>query len=209
MIWKVQKSVYVLSSAPRCWQDHLGDILRKSVLSQHACTCLWTHPTKRVSLAFPLTICFWPERARLSQKSTPQLRRDLELKSSELTTKPTRYLGRTLVRTKEVYNFGSDASCVQDMLEEFNMSALESTPSLRWDCRETDEVGLPANEQKVYRHLVGKLLRIGGKGFIEYWSRKRHGHEKHHVNPSIPPWKPWNHGSAADDFQLGSCETSS
>ena len=99
-----------------------------------------------------------------------------------------------------MYNFDSDASCVQDMLEEFNMSALESTPALRWNRREADEVELPANEQKVYRHLVGKLLRIGGKGFIEYWSRKRHGHEKHQVNPAIPPWKPWNHDSAADDF---------
>ena len=60
-----------------------------------------------------------------------------------------------------MYNFGVHASYVEDMLEEFNMSALESTPALRWDCRETDEVGLQANEQEVYRHLVGKQLRIG------------------------------------------------
>ena len=103
------------------------------------------------------------------------------------------------------------------MLEEFNMSALESTLALRWERREADEVELPANEQKVYRHLVGKLLRIGladqrcamGKASSSHWSTKRHGHEKHQVNPAIPPWKPWNHDSAADDFQLGSCVTSS
>ena len=77
----------------------------------------------------------------------PELRHNLELKSSELTTKPTRYLGRTLVRTKEGYNFGSDASCVQDMLEEFNMSALESTPALRWNRREADEKDLPASAE--------------------------------------------------------------
>ena len=31
---------------------------------------------------------------------------------------------------------------------------------------------------------------------------ERHGHEKHQINPAIPPWKPWNHDSAADDTQL-------
>ena len=71
----------------------------------------------------------------------------LELKSSEVTTKPTRYLERTQVRTKEGYNFGSDASCVQDMLKEFNMSALESTPALSWNRREADEKDLPASAE--------------------------------------------------------------
>ena len=188
MIWKVQKSVYVLRKAPRCWQDHLGDILRKSgLVSNMLDTCLWTHPTKRVSLVFHVDDLLLARTRQIVTEILPELRGDLELKCSEVTTKPTRYLERTLVRTKEGYNCGVHASYVQDMLEEFNMSALESTPALRWDCRETDEVGLPANEQKVYRHLVGKLLRIGGKGFIEYWSRERHGREKHQVNPAIPP----------------------
>ena len=86
-----------------------------------------------------------------------ELSRDLELKSSEVTTKPTRYLGRTLVKIKE-YNFGIDASHVESMLEEFNMSALKSSPTLRWERRETDEKEMPASEQRVYLQLVGKLL---------------------------------------------------
>ena len=75
-----------------------------------------------------------------------ELSRDLELKSSDVTTKPTRYLGRTLVKTKEVYNFGVDASYVESMLEEFNMSALNSSPTLRWKRRETDEKAMLASE---------------------------------------------------------------
>ena len=46
------------------------------------------------------------------------------------------------------------------MLEEFNMTALKSTPTLRWERRETDEEELPANQQKVHRQLVGKLSWI-------------------------------------------------
>ena len=42
-----------------------------------------------------------------------ELSRDVELKSSEVTTKPTRYLGRTLVKTMEGYNFAVDASYVE------------------------------------------------------------------------------------------------
>ena len=85
------------------------------------------------------------------------LSRDLELQSGEVTTKPTRYLGRILAKIKE-FNFGVDASHVERMLEEFNMSALKSSPTLRWKRRETDEKELPASEQRVYRQLVGKLL---------------------------------------------------
>ena len=89
-----------------------------------------------------------------------ELSRDLELKSSEVTTKPTRYLERTLLQTKKGYNFRVDASCVESMLEEFNMSALKSSPTLRWECRETDEREMLASEQRVFRQLVGKVLWI-------------------------------------------------
>ena len=45
---------------------------------------------------------------------------------------------------------GVDASYVESMLEEFNMSALKSSPTLRWERRETDEKELPASEQGVH-----------------------------------------------------------
>ena len=77
-----------------------------------------------------------------------------------MTTNPTRYLGRTQVKTAEGYNFGVDASYVESMLEEFNMSALKSSPTLKWERRETDEKEMPASEQRVYRQRVGKLLWI-------------------------------------------------
>ena len=69
----------------------------------------------------------------------PELTRDLKLKSSKVTTKPTRYLRRTLVRTKEGHNFRVDAPYAEDMLKELNMSVLKSTPTLRWERRETDQ----------------------------------------------------------------------
>ena len=71
VIWKLQKSLCVLRSAPRRWHDHLEDILRKcGFVSKVLDTCLWTHPSKRVSLVCSTsTICCWLERARLSQIS--------------------------------------------------------------------------------------------------------------------------------------------
>ena len=36
---------------------------------------------------------------------------------------------------------------MQDMLEEFNMSSLESTPALSWNRREADEKDLPASAE--------------------------------------------------------------
>ena len=40
------------------------------------------------------------------------------------------------------------------------MSALKSSPTLKWERRETDEKEMPASEQRVHRQLVGKLLWI-------------------------------------------------
>ena len=46
------------------------------------------------------------------------------------------------------------------MLEDFSMSALKSTPTLRWERQEKDEKEVPASEQRVHRQFVGKLLWI-------------------------------------------------
>ena len=48
----------------------------------------------------------------------------------------------------------------KSMLEEFNMSALKRSPTLRRERLEKDEKEMPASEQRVYRQLVGKLLWI-------------------------------------------------
>ena len=97
-------------------------------------TC-WTlacgHTTKRVLLVFHVEDLLLAETHQIIKEILTELSRDLELKSSEVTTKPTRYLGRTLVKTKEGYNFGVDASYAESMLEELNMSALQSSPTVR------------------------------------------------------------------------------
>ena len=46
------------------------------------------------------------------------------------------------------------------MLEDFNRSALKSSPALRWERREKDEKEMLASEQRVHRQRVGKLLWI-------------------------------------------------
>ena len=76
-------------------------------------TCLWTHTTKRVSLVFHVDDLLLAGTHQIIKEVLAELSRDVELKSSEVTTKPTRYLGRTLVKTKEEYNFGVDASNVE------------------------------------------------------------------------------------------------
>ena len=96
----------------------------------------------------------------------------------------------------EVYNFGVDASYVESMLEDFNMSSLKSSPTLKWERRETDEKKMPASEPRVRRQLVGKLLWIDrvdlrcamGESLIKPWTCERHRHEKYQVNSAIPPW---------------------
>ena len=108
VMWKLQTSLCGLRSAPRRWQDHLNQILRKcGFVPNMPDTCLWTHTTMRVSLV-------------LHVEPRP-----------EVTTKSTRHLGRILVKTKDGYNCGVDASHVESMLEEFSMSALKSSPTLR------------------------------------------------------------------------------
>ena len=46
------------------------------------------------------------------------------------------------------------------MLEEYNMYALKSSKTLRWERRETYEQEPPPSEQRVYRQLVGELFWV-------------------------------------------------
>ena len=84
-----------------------------------------------------------------------ELGRDLELKSSEVTTKPTRP-----GKNERKYNLGVDASCVEIMLEEVNMSALKNSPTLRRERRVTDEKEMLASEPRFHRPIVGRLVWI-------------------------------------------------
>ena len=100
MIWTLQKSLYGPRSAPRRGQDHLEEILRKcGFVANMLDTCLWSHPTTRVSLVFQVGDLLVAGTHKYISEVLVELRRDLELKSNEVTTKPTRYLGRTLVKT--------------------------------------------------------------------------------------------------------------
>ena len=179
VIWKLQKSLYGLRSV-----FHVGDLMLTGT------------------------------RENISEV-VAELRRDLEIKSNDVTTKPTRYLGRTLVKTEEEYNFGVVASYVENMLEEFNKTALKSSQTLRWERRETGEQELPASQQKVYRQLVGKWLCIDrvdlrcAMGKASSSLGRASDTDMRNVKSAIPPWKPWNHDSAADETQPGSCEKSS
>ena len=120
--------------------DHLEQIIRKCRFVPNMLdTCFWTHTTKQVSLVFHLDDLLLAGTHQIMKEILSELSRDPELKSSEVRTKPTRFLGRTLVKTKEGYNFGVDASYVESMLEEFNMSALKTSPTLRWERRKKDE----------------------------------------------------------------------
>ena len=94
--------------------------------------------TKRVPLVVHVDDLLLAGTHQVIKKIFTELSRDLELKTSEVTTKPTRYVGRTLVQ-KEWYNFGVDASYVGSMLEEFNMSALKSSPPLHRDWEQVEE----------------------------------------------------------------------
>ena len=52
VIWKLQKSLYGLRSAPRRWQDHLENFLKECAFTPNMLdTCLWTHATRRVALS--------------------------------------------------------------------------------------------------------------------------------------------------------------
>ena len=61
-------------------------------------TCLKTHTTKRVSLVFHVDDLLLDGTHQIIGEVLAELSRNMELKSSEVTTKPTRYLGGTLVR---------------------------------------------------------------------------------------------------------------
>ena len=102
VIWKLLKSLFGLRGAPRRWQDHLEQILRKCGFDQNMLdTCLWAHDEASTAHVDDLLLA---RKQQIISEVLAELRHDLELKSSEVTTKPTRYLGRTLLRTRKNTN---------------------------------------------------------------------------------------------------------
>ena len=118
-----------------------------------------------------------------------ELSRDLELKSSEVTTKPTRYLGRT-----------QSSTCPRSHCD--------------GNVRQSEKE-MPAREESVYRQLVGKLLWIDradlrcslgktssslGRGSVA---------DMRNIKSILRHPRGNNHDSAAADTQSGSGEQSS
>ena len=85
VIWKLQKSLCVLRSARRRWKDHLEDISSGSAVLSQICstTCLWTRPSKRVSLVFHVDHLLFAGTRQTVTEIVSELERDLEPKSSE------------------------------------------------------------------------------------------------------------------------------
>ena len=93
VIWKPQKSLCYLRRAPRRCQNYLERILRTcGFVPNMLDTCLWTRTTKRAPLIFHVDDLLLAGMHQIIKEVLTGLSRDLELKSSEVTAKPTRYL---------------------------------------------------------------------------------------------------------------------
>ena len=123
-----------------------GEQFSRSVTSLRTCWIrAYGHATMRVALAFHVDDLLLVGTKQSLTDFLGELSRDMEIKCNEVTTKPTRHLGPRLVKTKSGYIFGVHAAYVEHMLEEFNISALKSTPTLRWARSEVDEKEMPAS----------------------------------------------------------------
>ena len=67
VIWKLQRSLYGLRSAPRRWQDHLSEV--RLCPERMLGTCLWTHDEANTTRISRGLTCCWLERTRSSAKS--------------------------------------------------------------------------------------------------------------------------------------------
>ena len=85
------------------------------------------------------------------------LRTDLEIVESEVTCKPSRYLGLALANTAAGCNCGIDHEYVECVPESYNMTALKSSIGMRW---RTTKKNCRDFEHRMYRPLVGKLQLI-------------------------------------------------
>ena len=72
-------------------EDHQENIPRRCGFTTNMLdTCLWTHTTKRVALAFHVDDLLLAGKHQTITEILPELSQNLELKSNEVTTKPTR-----------------------------------------------------------------------------------------------------------------------
>ena len=109
-MWKLQKSLYGLSSAPKRWQEHLKSILTKVGSLRNSLThASGQTRTKRLALALHIDELLRTGRHPSITEVPAEFEQDHEIVVNEVKTKLTRYLGRALTKTKEGGRFGVDA----------------------------------------------------------------------------------------------------
>ena len=120
------ESLHGLRSAPRRCQDHLEQIFTScGFVPKHVLdTCLCTHTTKRVSLEFHVDDLLLAGTHQIIKEILTGLSRDLKAQDQRGDDKTNALLGTNPGKNRGGYNFAVDASYVESMLEEFNMSAL-------------------------------------------------------------------------------------
>ena len=74
-----------------------------------------------------------------------ELKKVLEIVARQVTCKPSKYLGRILMKIRAGYSFGIDHENVGNLHDEKNITALKSSTELRWERRENDDDELPAS----------------------------------------------------------------
>ena len=127
VICYLQKSLYGL----RTNRDAGKTIWSRSSGSEASSRTCWTlacgHTTKQVSLVFHVDDLLSAGTHQIIKGSLTELSRDLELKSSEVTTKPTRYLGRTQSSTRPRSH--CDGNAVRQMRRRYACTRTKSPPT--------------------------------------------------------------------------------
>ena len=89
VVWKQEKILCGLWSAPQLWQEHLESILTTAgFVSTQLESCLWTHAGKRTALAYHVDDLLMVGTRQAIMEVFAELSTDLEIVASEVTSKP-------------------------------------------------------------------------------------------------------------------------
>ena len=136
VVWKVRKAMLGLRTSPRRWQEHLSSKLKEhGFIQDERDPCLYVNTELDICVGVHVDDMLAVGPSELTKNLLQELAKDMAKRWGMVTDKPQEFLGRSLCRTPQGYNYGVSCGYVTQLCKDFGFGELEGSNTFKF--RET------------------------------------------------------------------------
>ena len=159
VVWKVRQDMLGLRTSPRRWQEHMSNKLKEhGFIQDERDPCLFVNAELDICIGVHVDDMLAVGPSESTKKVLEKIASDMAMRWGMVTDKPHEFLGRSLCRTPQGYEFGVSCDCVTQMCKDFGFSQLKGSNTLNFEKVDEKDAILDGFAQRRHRQLLGRLL---------------------------------------------------